>query len=102
MTRPTKQGRSTAHRHAPERSTIGQYTALRRLERHIRRLARSRGLRGDPLAHAPAVADDLAGQMAALRLWLALPCDLRRLAESWPMAAAAAYGGQPNRWSATP
>jgi hypothetical protein len=97
-----KEGRpTTTHRHAPSVSTTGHYSTLRRLERTIRRLARSRGLRGDPLAHAPAVADDLAGQMAALRLWLALPCDLRRLAESWPMAAAAAYGGQ-TRWRAIP
>ena len=79
----------TRHRQPPAIPS-GEYIRQRRLERRLRRLARSRSLPGDPLAHAPAVADSLAGQMAALRLWRELPDDLRRLPDAWPMAAA--YG----------
>jgi hypothetical protein len=68
------------------------YLVLRRVETRLRREARNRGLQGDPLADCPAVADDAAGQLGAVQLWLALPAPWRRHPAAWDMSRAAVYG----------
>lgn len=102
MRHTAQRGRPIVTRHAPDAYGYGQYTTIRRLERSIRRLARAHGLRGDPLADPRPVADDLAGQLAAVSIWLDLPQDLRRHPASWPMTTAAARGGPLRSGRATP
>lgn len=65
---------------------MSKYIALRQMERELRRRGRSRNLPGDPLDDPQQVADDLAGQLATIGLWLGLPIQMRRHGESWQMA----------------
>lgn len=69
-----------------------KYIAIRRTEEEIRSRGRALNLPGDPLDDPQPVADDLAGQLAAVNLWLNLPQHMRRCSEAWPMVRAVSFG----------
>lgn len=81
---PNEKGRPATA--TPQELHCWDYTALRRLERVLRREARIRQLPGDPL-NKPRLGT-LREHQTALQLWANLPPDLRRHILAWPMTQA--------------